>query len=296
MAKARALVKRRASIRNLRKITHTMNLIATTRYQKNLKRISSFRPFAVNVRRMLAELLVAYPQVEHPLLRPHERGNNRVALVVLTSNRGLCGAFNVNVLRAATDFIETEEGEGKEVEVYVLGHKGAVYFAQRERALAGRYEAPGSAGVPEYGQVVEFAGRMRERYGRGDIDGVYIAMTRFISPGRQPNEVIQIMPVPVKRLLEQARVDTGRRRAMDVSPAPQTLLEELLPAAVNVTMYQAVLEAAASEQFTRMISMKNATENADRLIKSLTMQYNRARQSQITTELCEIMGAVEAMR
>lgn len=297
MAKARALVKRRASIRNLRKITHTMNLIATTRYQKNFKRITSFRPFAAHVRRMLGELLSAHPDADHPLLRPHEGpAHNHLVLIVLTSNRGLCGAFNSNVLRAATDFLTKEESAGKQVDLHVLGHKGAVHFIQRGRKLAGRHEAPGASGVPEYAEVATFADRMMEHYRAGDIDAVHVALTRFLSPGRQSNEVIQLLPVPADRLIAQLDLPPHAGRPHDISPAPDQLLDELLPIAIKVTLFQAVLEAATSEQFVRMVSMKSATENADRLIKSLTMQYNRARQSQITTELCEIMGAVEAMK
>jgi F-type H+-transporting ATPase subunit gamma len=205
-------------------------------------------------------------------------------------------SFNVNVLRAASEFMAAEEAAGRDVELYVLGNKGGMYYGQRGKAMAGRYEAPGSAGVPEYAQVAAFAQRMLDRYGRGDIDGVYVALTRFLSPGRQPNEVVQFLPVPVDRLVSGGEAGDGYRRRYELSPGPGDLLDYLLPAAVKVSMFQALLEAATSEQFTRMISMKNATDSADRLIKALTMRYNRARQSQITTELCEIMGAVEALQ
>ena len=295
MAKARALIKRRKAIRNLRKITHTMNLIATTRYQKNMKRIQTFRPFAVQVRRVVGELIAACPEVDHPLLhvRDPAAATNRIAVIVLTSDRGLCGSFNTNVLRVASQFIAEQERAGKQVELYVLGHKGVVFFAREKRALAGKYESAGGAGVPTFEQVRNFSNRMMEQYLQGHLDEMHIALTRFVSAGRQSNEVIQILPVRAEKLKPEGRAYEG---LYDLSPDPQALLDELLPIAVQISMFQALLEAATSEQFIRMVSMKSATENADRLIKSLTMKYNRARQSQITTELCEIMGAVEAMK
>jgi F-type H+-transporting ATPase subunit gamma len=295
MAKARALVKRRKAIINLRKITRTMNLIATVRYQKNVRRIQSFRPFAQQVRRIVGELLAASPGVDHPLLKVHDPQTNRIALIVLTSDRGLCGAYNGNIIRVAVKFATEQEAAGKQIDLYVLGKKGIVIFARQKWPMVEKYEAPGGQGIPEFPQVRKFAARMMEKYTSGQYDSIHVAVTQFISAGRQQTAVIQMMPVlPEKLSGPKAPAQGGT--LYDISPDPQALLDELLPAAINVSMFQALLEAATSEQFIRMISMKSATENAERLIKSLTMRYNRARQSQITTELCEIMGAVEAMK
>jgi F-type H+-transporting ATPase subunit gamma len=305
MAKARSFVKRRKAIRNLRKITRTMNLIATVRYQKTVKRMQAFRPYAIRVRQIVYELLAGVPDISHPLLKTHPSGTGRVALIVLSSERGLCGAYNSNVFRAAVKYATDHTAAGRKVELYVVGKKGVSYFSKQHWPVVEKYESPAGQGVPAYEVVRKFAQRMMEKYAEGIYDEVSLATDRFISAGRQTTEVLQFFPIPVERLkgpIGPAAVTAaglppvGKPVAYETMPDPQTLLDEWVPKAVYVSMFQAVLEAATAEQFIRMVSMKSATDNADRLIKELTTKYNRARQSQITTELCEILGAVEAMK
>jgi F-type H+-transporting ATPase subunit gamma len=223
----------------------------------------------------------------------------------------------------ARNFIDEQESAGNKVDLYVSGKKGVSYFTFRKRPIMGKFDQ--SADMPRFTEVEKAAELCMEKFIRAEWDGVYIAYMNFISAGVQRPEVLKILPLPslqevidqlVQQVAEkeaQARagaLDTVRRgddvavEAMrqvpqtmyDYSPDPQSLLNDLLPLAIKTRFYQAYLDAVTSEHIARMVAMKSATDNADKMVKSLTMKYNRARQSQITTELSEIMGGVEAMK
>ena len=296
MAKARAIVKRRKAVRNIRKITKTMQMIATAKFQKSLKRATGTKPYTQKVRELVAELSATVGNVEHPLLRkPEESGKtHRIALVVITSNRGLAGAYNGSVLRAASQFIRAREGENVAIELYVAGKKGVSYFAFQRREITRRLEV---TDIPRFAEVEPLANDFIEQFTSEKVDAVYVAYMNFQSAGVQKPDVMQLLPLSaVERSDKPRQQDVNRRHAIyEFSPDPQSLLDELLPLTVRSAMFQAFLDATTSEHVARMVSMKSATDNADKMAKALTMQYNRARQSQITTELAEIMGGVEAM-
>lgn len=320
-------MKRRKAVRNIRKITKTMQMIATAKFQKSLKRAVGTKPYTLKVRELVGELAASVGNVEHPLLRrPGEAGNeasNRVAVVVITSNRGLAGAYNGNVLRAANLFIRQQEAAGRGVDLYVAGKKGASFFNFQKRPIAMRIDT--ISDPPRFGEVNPIAERFIREFVAGTIDAVHVAYMNFISTGVQKPDVMTLLPLAgvqeavdhIARQvaekesqakagaldsrrpgsdvsLEQAAIDT--QTIYDFSPEPRVLLDELLPLTVKTAMFQAFLDATTSEHVARMVSMKSATDNADKMVKALTMQYNRARQSQITTELSEIMGGVEAMK
>jgi F-type H+-transporting ATPase subunit gamma len=329
MAKARAIVKRRKAVRNIRKITKTMQMIATAKFQKSLKRAVGTKPYTVKVRELVTELADSGVQVKHPLLRrPGQEGDtpsNRAAVVVLTSNRGLAGAYNGSVLRTATTHLRQLDAAGTAVDLYVSGKKGVSYFAFQKRPMAARID---QQDPPRYADIERAAGNMIDQFVRGQVDAVYVVYMNFISTGVQRPDVMTLLPLSglresVDRLAHQlaekeAQIKAGaldaRRSGADVavepshagglvpvttydfSPGAEEILGELLPLTVKTALWQAVLDAATSEHVARMVSMKSATDNADKMAKALTMQYNRARQSQITTELSEIMGGVEAMK
>jgi len=295
MAKARAIVKRRKAVRNIRKITKTMQMIATAKFQKALKRAVGTKAYSRKVRELVAEVAESLGDVTHPLLRRPEAGGGTVGLVVITSNRGLAGAYNGSVLRTASHFIREQESQGKKIELYLAGKKGVSYFNFQRRAITQRLEI---GDTPKFEDVEKVAQSFIERFTAGEYDAVYVAYMNFLSAGSQKPEVMALLPlagveVPKASAREAAelRVDA----VYDFIPDAQTLLDELLPLTVKTTMFQAFLDATTSEHVARMVSMKSATDNADKMVKSLTMRYNRARQSQITTELSEIMGGVEAM-
>jgi F-type H+-transporting ATPase subunit gamma len=291
MASTRALVKRRKAVRNIKKITKTMQMIATAKFQKSLKRAVGTKPYTQKVRELVAELAGTIGNIDHPLLRrPSETDRtNRVALVVITSNRGLAGAYNGSVLRAAIHFIRAQEALGKTIDLYVAGKKGISYFNFQKRPIAQRLDQFGD--MPKFADVDKLADFFINEFTSGKIDAVYVAYMNFLSAGVQKPDVMTLLPLSTV----SAQKPTSET-IYDFSPSPKELLDYLLPLTNKTALFQAFLDATTSEHVARMVSMKSATDNADKMVKSLTMQYNRARQSQITTELSEIMGGVEAMK
>jgi F-type H+-transporting ATPase subunit gamma len=323
MAKARAIVRRRKAVRNIRKITKTMQMIATAKFQKSLKRAVGTKPYTLKVRELVSELARTIGKVDHPLLRrpTPEMRTGLVVLVVITSNRGLAGAFNGSVLRKAIAFLREQEAEGIKVELQVIGKKGINFFNYQKRPMAVKSEAKD---VPAYDVVNKALDPVIRRFVDGEIDAVHVAYMNFISTGVQKPEVLTVLPLAgLKESLEriahqvaekEAQMKAGAMDTMrpghdvraeehvhgevtyDFSPSVKELLDELLPLTVKTAFFQTFLDATTSEHVARMVAMKSATDNADKIGKALTMQYNRARQSQITTELSEIMGGVEAMK
>jgi F-type H+-transporting ATPase subunit gamma len=333
MAKARAIVKRRKAVRNIRKITKTMQMIATAKFQKSLKRAVGAKPYTLNLRELVTELAASVGDVEHPLLRrPGTVGadgqpiplTNRIALIVITSNRGLAGAYNGSILRAANHIIRQQEAAGKTVDLYVSGKKGFSFFNFQKRPITQRYDLQGD--VPKFSEVERIASDFMNQFTSGKLDSVHVAYMNFITTSTQRPQVLTLLPLAgveeavnriVKEMAEgEAQAKAGALDAKrtgsemqsalpasaaqqviyDFSPSPRDLLDELLPLTVKTALFQAFLDATTSENVARMVAMKSATDNADKMVKSLTMRYNRARQSQITTELSEIMGGVEAMK
>jgi F-type H+-transporting ATPase subunit gamma len=297
MAKARAIVKRRKAVRNIKKITKTMQMIATAKFQKALKRAVGTKAYTLKVRELVGELAASVGNVEHPLLRKvtPETRTGRIALLVITSNRGLAGAYNGSVLRAATAFIREKEAAGNTLELYVVGKKGFSAFNYQKRPITQRIDAQDT---PGFADVERLAEQFMKDFIDAKVDAVHIAYMNFISAGQQKPEVMTLLPL--------GEVESGKKEAApgqyhsetlyDFSPSAKELLDELLPLTVKTTLFQAFLDATTSEHVARMVAMKSATDNADKMVRSLTMRYNRARQSQITTELSEIMGGVEAMK
>ena len=323
MAKARAIVKRRKAVRNIRKITKTMQMIATAKFQRSLKRAVNTKPYTHKIRELVHELAEHVGEIEHPLLRQptDEDRARRIALVVITSNRGLAGAYNGNIVRLAATFIREQEAAGVHVDLYVSGKKGVTYFNYRKRPLAERYDQ--FADQPRYADAHAVAEKFIKQFTEKEIDSVHVAYMDFISTATQRPEVLQLLPMAGLResadhIVQQLHEKESQARAgaldathrgheatshvmepevmSDFLPSAEELLRELLPLTVSMTLFQCFLDAATSEHVARMVAMKSATDNADKMVKSLTMRYNRARQSQITTELSEIMGGVEAMK
>jgi F-type H+-transporting ATPase subunit gamma len=293
MAKARAIVKRRKAVRNIKKITKTMQMIATAKFQKSLKRAVGTKAYSRKVRELVAELAGSIGEVSHPLLRTSTGDGGTTALLVITSNRGLAGAYNGSVLRMAGHFIREQEGQRKKIDLFVAGKKGVSYFNFQKRPIVQRIDV---GDTPKYEDVEKIAQTFIEKFTSGQYDAVYVAYMNFISAGNQKPETLGLLPLAgVEGGKGKEKKPAGTNAVYEFIPDAQTLLDELLPQTVKTALFQAFLDATTSEHVARMISMKSATDNADKMVKSLTMQYNRARQSQITTELSEIMGGVEAM-
>lgn len=292
MANRRVLVKRRKAVRNIRKITRTMQLIATARFQAAYNRATASRPYSDKLAELVADLSRAVGDgVEHPLMATHDDAE-RSALVVLTSNRGFCGGYNANVLPSA---IEHSEARGADsVDVHMIGRKGVNYFR-----FVGREVAETTTDItesPRFDQMEPIANDLIDRFTAGEISSAHVAYMKFISTSRQQPEVLQLLPL-APEVADEAGEEGGARAAVDYefSPEPKALLEDLLPASLRMRLFQCFTDAAVSEQVARMVAMKAATDAAGEMITTLTRQYNRARQTHITMELLDIIGGASAL-
>jgi F-type H+-transporting ATPase subunit gamma len=322
MAKARAIVKRLKAVQNIKKITKTMQMIATAKFQRSLKRAVSTKPYTLKVRELVAELAASVGDVSHPLLRKSGDAK-REAVIVITSNRGLCGAYNGSVLRKAQGFLKNLAKGGTGIDLYCSGKRGASFFRFAKMPIADNVKI---SDTPQYKEVEPWADKLLEQFITGKIDAVHLVYMNFISTSSQKPEVLSLLPLSglmgaVDRIAQdlaekEAQVKAGtmdaKRTGADVraekvqtstgasiydfSPSASEILDELLPLTVKTAFFQAFLDATSSEHVARMVAMKAATDNADQMAKDYTREYNRARQSQITTELSEIMGGVEAMK
>ena len=296
MANRRVLVKRRKSVRNIRKITRTMQLIATARFQASHNRALASRPYSDKLAELVGDLSRAAGSTDHPLMRTHEDAD-KGALVVITSNRGLCGGYNANVLRAAIEHIDAEADAGKTAEVTMVGNKGRNYFRFLGRETARELTELGDD--PRFDQIEPLANELIGRFEKGEIRSVHVAYMRFISSSRQVPTLVQLLPLTAEEAAEEASAGDLPGGAESVeyefSPEPQALLDELLPASVRMRLFQCFTEAVVSEQVSRMVAMKAATDAAGDMIKTLTRQYNRARQTHITMELLDIIGGAAAI-
>ena len=292
MAKARAIVKRRKAVRNIRKITRTMQLIATARFNQAFKRATATKPYTEKITEMVGELSAAIAgQVDHPLLQVN-KGTGRTTLLVITSNRGLCGGYNSRVWAAGLEYVRACEKSGTKVDLHLVGKKAVGYA--RFRGLATSSKNTGIEDKPQFSDIEPIARGFIDRYTAGETDSVYIAYMKFISVGRQSPELMQLLPMQQVGQVDEEG-SPGSEVDYDFMPEPLEILAELLPMTVKTRLYQCFTDAAVSEQLARMVAMKQATDAAEDMIKYLTQKYNRARQSQITTELLDIMGGAEAI-
>jgi len=296
MAKAKAILKRRRVVSNTRKITRTMELVSTAKFRQSFNRVEGAQPYAETMRDMMADLSRADVEVDHPLLRRREPARH-VTLLLLTSNRGLCGGFNTHLCRAARDTLESLRKEGAETALHVVGKKGISFFRFRGAALAGTHTAFGDR--PTYEAVEKLAQTFIDDYVQERTDRVVVCSQRYFSSAVQRPHVQVLLPITTEAASEEAAAQgPARQGPVDYlySPDAASLLGQLLPAFFKTVLFQIFLESAVGEHRARMVAMKNATDNAETMIKSLTRMYNRARQGQITNEISEIMGGVEALK
>jgi F-type H+-transporting ATPase subunit gamma len=295
MAKARALEKRRRSVRSIQKITRTMELIARARFKKTMDRATAATAYTKRITQLVADLAKSGLEVSHPLLDPRPETNG-AALLVLTANRGLCGAYNAAVIRLALSQLrELQEGYAN-VRLVVSGRRGISAMRFRKVPLAQGYTH--FEDKPRFEEVEILAARYLEEYLSHALDRLDVVYTKFISTSRQVATVETLLP------LESLQADTDRgedsRRTdawkYEFLPSAASILEEVVPASFKVRLFKCFLDAAVSEQTSRMVAMKAATENAQDMIRQLSMTYNRARQSQITNDILEVIGGAEALK
>ena len=293
MAKARALDRRRRSVRNIRKITRTMELIATARFKKAMDRSVAARDYTKQLAKILGNIAQAGASVSHPLLVV--RPTKRAAVLVLTGNRGLCGGYNSNVVRQSVALLGQWKSERVDTNVAVSGKRGISALKFRGVDIAETYTT--FEDKPEVAAVAPIGRAYLEAYAAGEIDRFDVVYTRFHGIAKQEAVAEMLLPLATPQAADApAKAAELASDAYDFYPSAESILEEILPASFLSRLFKCFLDAAVSEQVARMVAMKAATENAGGLIKSLSRQYNRARQSQITGEIMEILGGVEALK
>jgi F-type H+-transporting ATPase subunit gamma len=292
----RILRRRIRSVHSTKKITRAMELIAASRIVRAQARVEAAVPYSDQITEVVHDLADAGGAIESPLLVPRPE-IRRVGHIVVTADRGLCGAYNSSILRAAEGEVEEHRELSRDSSVYVVGRKGESYFRYRRYPVEASFT--GFSEQPSYEDARNIAAAVSDPFLDGRLDMVQIIYTRFVTVGLQ--EVVVRPLMPLER--EIVRDEDGRgpepgglRAAYEFEPGPGEILERLLPRYVEARIFAALLNAAASENAARQRAMKAASDNADELIVSLTRVMNRARQDSITTEITEIVGGAEALR
>jgi F-type H+-transporting ATPase subunit gamma len=292
MAKGRQLKGRIRSVQNTRKITRTMELVSTSKLKRAQDRVIGARPYAEALREVLADLVTPELAERFPLLRrpaaPTKGGPRRAALLLLTSNRGLAGAFNSNLIKEARRRIEALEAEGYEVELYGVGKKGIGFFKYLGRRWA--LERTDIGDKPTADHAAEIAEPLIRSFAAGELAGVDLVQARFLSALQTPPATIRILPVEAPEGAE------GPARDYILAPGAEAILEQLLPLYVRNAVYRGLVETAAAEHGARRTAMKNATDNAGEILEVLKRTYNRQRQAGITQEIAEIVGGAAALQ
>jgi len=294
MASLREIRTRIRSIKNIEKITRAMKLVAAARLKRAQGRVEAARPYAARMEQMMRRLAAAGAgaAATHPLLAVRER--RRVGVLVITSDRGLCGSYNTNLLRLAAQFLREREPET--VSLVLLGRKGQRYFRRRPYRVVEEHPL-GSGADLQFADVQPVVRTLRRMFESGEVDAVYVIYQRFRSAMAQVPTVLPLLPLtPPEEAAAQAAEGTLRGGEMIFEPAPAELLDRLLPRYVDTQVFRTVAEAIASEHGARMTSMSAATENAGEMIDTLTLSLNRARQAAITKEIAEIVTGAEALK
>ena len=289
MAKGRELKGRIKSVENTRKITRTMEMVATSKMKRAQDRVVAARPYANALTEVISSLYSPDLAERFPLLRQPAQPR-RVALIVLTSNRGLAGGFNANLIKEARARIVELERTGVQVDVHVIGKKGLGYFKYVGRALAS--QRVDITDRPTADNAAEIVDGLMADYVTGTLDGVYVTYSKFNSVLSTPPTTDRILPVTPPA----AKAGAGVQRDYLLFPNAEAILTELLPSYVRNSVYRALVETVAGEQSARRTAMKNATDNAGDILNVLRRTYNRARQAQITQEIAEIVGGAAALQ
>jgi F-type H+-transporting ATPase subunit gamma len=286
MATLKAIRKRISSIRNTQQITKAMKMVAAAKLRRAQEAAIAARPYAEKMVELLKNVAARVSPEAHPLLKVREE--KKIHLLVFTSDRGLCGGYNANLIRAAEAFMR-REGTSKEIHLTLVGRKGADHFRRRRATIADRHVNVLAVAPNEL--AAEIAERIINRFIEGEADAVYILYSRFRSALSQVPRLEKLLPVPLSQTEHPEQLTEYL-----YEPDIEALLSSLLPDVAEVAIFRALLEATASEHGARMTAMDSATSNASKMMGSLTLQMNRARQASITRELMEIVGTAEALK
>ena len=293
MAQLRVIKNRMGAVATIGRITKTMQMIATAKFTSAAQRASSTKPYTERIRELVLEVSSSASDYDSLLLTGPSEPKKRQLMLVITSDRGMCGAYNGNVLKAAIQHVRDCRARGIEVDIEVAGKKAINFFRFQKMEMLHQHSL---GDVPAYEGVEKIASSFIRRFVDGQYDSVHVVYTQFISNSRQQAVVSQLLPMSSPEADDSSEAsDEAREVVYDFQPSVDELLDDLLPLMAKTVLFQAFNDAAVSEHIMRMIAMKAATENSKDVGRALRQKFNRARQSQITTELTEIISGAAAL-
>jgi len=292
MATLKQIRRRLTSARNTQKITRAMKLVATAKLRRAQENMTRAKPYAKRLRKMIWDVSERSGEDAHRLLEVREE--KKALLIVITSDRGMCGAFNSNINKRAEKYLRENENGHEQVALALLGRKGRDYFRRRPYSIDKEYMEVLSA--PSFESVCKIGDEIKARYLDGNLDAVYIVYNEFKSAMSQNVVVERFLPIIPERDSDESANPELEGIEFAFEPTMELVLDSVLPLYINVRLYFAVLESLAAEMGARMTAMEAATENAGELLTKLTMQYNKARQAMITNEMLEIVSGAEALK
>jgi F-type H+-transporting ATPase subunit gamma len=296
MAQIREIRKRMGAVGNIQRITKTMQMIATAKFTAALQRAAATQPYTKKIRHLAAEVAAAAGEISHPLLDGPSEPAGRELLLVVATDRGLCGAYNGNIFRLAMNHLRAAQEDDITVDVEISGKKAAAWCKFQHIDVSQRHTI---GDKPEYRLIDNMAQRYMQAFADGRYDAVRVVHMQFVSNAVQKPQIMQLLPLTDAPTAEAGAASATDAKTMtspyEFSPDSAELLAALLPMTVKTALFQAVNDAVVSEQIMRMVAMKAATENAKELRQLLKRSFNRARQAQITTEISEIVGGTAAL-
>jgi F-type H+-transporting ATPase subunit gamma len=288
MAALKDIRRKIVGVKKTKQITRAMNMVAASKLKAAQVRMENFRPYAMKFMDVLSSLALRVDAETHPLLAVREP--KRIRVICMTSDRGLCGGFNTNLIKATERFIRDKAKEGKEIEVIAVGRKGRDYFRKKAKLIS---QFPDVFGKFDITLAVKISDEIIPSFVREEYDELYVIYNEFRNIAVQRPSVVRLFPLPP--IGKDEDVDPNKRIDYIYEPSDEILLGKLLPMYVHVLVFRALLETSAGENGARMVAMDNATKNCEEMIQNLTLRMNKARQSAITAELMDIVGGTEAL-
>ena len=290
MAQIREIRRRIVAVGTIQRITKTMQMIATAKFTTSVQRAKAAKPYSEKVRQLVGEVVAAAGDIQHPLINGPTESPKRELLLVVSSDRGFCGAFNGHILRKSLEQVRKLKSSSTALDLETSGKKAVGFFDFQRVPISEKHSF---GDKPDYEEIDQLAQLYVDEFTQGKYDAIRVVYMQFISNARQVPQLMQLLPL---QAAASSETDTAEVKAIyEYSPSSTELLDDLLPLTVKTALYQAFLDASVSEQIMRMIAMKAATENASDVRKNLKRKYNRARQAKITTELMEVISGAAAL-
>ncbi len=288
MAALKDIKRKITAVQKTRQITRAMNMVAASKFKAAQMRMENFRPYAMKFMEVLNSVALRVDAKTHPLLAVREP--KRIRAICMTSDRGLCGGFNTNLIKATERFIKEKQREGREVEVIPIGRKGRDFFRKKAKIINARADVFGKFDMTLASRI---SGDVIPPFVAEEYDELYLLYNEFVNVSVQRPAVVRLFPLP--SIGREDELEPDKRLDYIYEPSEEALLEKLLPMYVHVLIYRALVETSAGENGARMAAMDNATRNCEELVQNLTLKYNKVRQSAITAELMDIVGGTEAL-